>query len=233
MKHLPKLSLMALLFSAVSASPLLADTIVPGGGISPLPVTTAPTLTGVVTMAPQSFSFGGSSGNKDQGTFVASVGESATNPFGVDDLTFEYQFHVTKGDVSSITVSDFTGFKTDVAIALGSLPHTTAGTPIKPFSVNRSGISGPDDGANIQFVFDPDALPGATTYILIVNTNATDYNINTIGLRDSGAESLFAYEPIGSPFNPNLTSAPEPSSLLLLGTGLLGVGMVFRRRFSF
>ena len=164
MKVLNRISLVALLFSVGVATPLLADPITAGQTLTPTPLSSG-SFTILATTGVQAYSFGGT-GNADQGTVEELAVTCSCNPYGANDITFLYQVSVTGGDISGLSGSFFAGFLTDVGQGVGSLPGFAAST-IASSSVARSG--GP--GANIQFNFDPNILPGGTSYILVVNSS--------------------------------------------------------------
>ena len=88
----------------------------------------------------------------------------------------------------------------------------SAGT-VFPITADRSsngnvvGFSfNPPDGAKIQ--------PGQTSAILIVSTNATNFTGGFASVIDGGVTTVASFEPAAA-------AAPEPASLLLLGSGLV------------
>ncbi len=80
------------------------------------------------------------------------------------------------------------------------------------------------DGTTIGFGFGlPDGLtPGDVSYLLIINTNMTTYEAGLFSLQDGQTQNFDGYVPAGP--------VPEPSTLSLLGTGLLAAGAGLRRK---
>jgi PEP-CTERM motif len=68
--------------------------------------------------------------------------------------------------------------------------------------------------------------PGTTSTVLIIQTNATNFEPGAANIIDGSVASVGAFAPSGTTTRPT----PEPSSLMLFGTGLLTVAGALRRK---
>jgi hypothetical protein len=148
------------------------------------------------------------------------VGNWASNPFGAGDISFAYQIEVTGGNVVNLTTQSF-------AVPGISLDVQQVGAFIPGFSGTLTQALNATWTTNEQVVGfgfgSPNGLtPGETSYVLIINTNLTTYEPGVFSLQDGQTQNFDGFVP---------AAAPEPGSLALLGTGLLGVAGMARRRF--
>lgn len=185
-------------------------TAITQGGSSVVPSTIA-TFSGFNTLA-MTPSMPYSIGGTDTGFVGESAGTWTGNPFGPNDLTFVYQVYVSTGSIAQLSGSPYGGFSLDVE------QYQDSGTTAASNAIFTSG------GA-IEFNFANDLTPTEESYFLIVSTNAPFYNSGPIGLVNAPGV------PTSDPgYAPSTSPIPEPSTLSLLGTGILGIGAGLRRR---
>src|SRR5579871_1516198 len=144
-------------------------------------------------------------GGAYSGTLVAAVYQE-----NVGTLDFYYQFvnnANSKDSVARITEVDFTGFLTSLGFRVDGSSLTGSGFvdgSVAPVTGDRNSPSGDVVGFSFNPPDSAKILPGTTSTVFVISTNATRFQPGTVNIIDGGVTDVQAYEP---------AAVPEPSQL--------------------
>jgi hypothetical protein len=218
-------SLLAIVGVAACLPSLSATNLTPGQSGAPDIFSTAPTAgeytllgtTGMQNVNPLP-------GTSFNASYTEWVYADTKNVFCAGCLDFFINLsNAGPGILERISSGVFGSFSTDVGISTVTIAAggpQAVGTGIMPFNVDRSG-----NGNVIGFNYIPTGLPVGTsesTVLLEIQTNATGIVPGTVSVQDGTAGFNAGFQPTSVP-------EPVPMAMALLGSGLIGLGLIRRR----
>jgi hypothetical protein len=145
--------------------------------------------------------------------------------------TLDFYYQVSNlgggvGQIARVTNFLFSGFDTEVFFRTdgGSVGAGFVDGTKPPATADRN-ILGPGDV--VGFSFNPPdtgkVAPGETSNVLVVRTNATDFELGTTSVINGGTVDVETFQPVTA-------AIPEPLSVFLIGGTLVGLASLRRFR---